>query len=253
MRESQKTEETGYRQKNSVEHEGYEGVCRIPCGEKKVQDGVLNLFEIIFERTNLNQAYLQVVRNKGASGVDGMTCDQLLPYLKEHREELLAELYAGTYQPKPVRRVEIDKEEGGKRKLGIPTVIDRMIQQAINQILQQIYEPTFSDNSFGFRPKRSGHMAIMQAVSYYEQGYKYVVDIDLKAYFDTINHDKLMHSLEEKVKDKRVLRLIRKYLQSGIMEDGLVKATEEGAPQGGLCKALHNDPYAKKVIMQRNG
>ena len=182
---------------------------------------------------------LQVVRNKGASGVDGMSYDQLLPYLKEHREELLAELYAGTYQPKPVRRVEIDKEDGGKRKLGIPTVIDRMIQQAINQILQQIYDPLFPDNSFGFRPKRSAHMAIMQAKSYYEQGYKYVVDIDLKAYFDTINHDKLMYLLEEKVKDKRV----RKYLQSGIMEGGLVKATEEGAPQGGPLSPLLSNIY----------
>ena len=243
MRESQKTEETGYQQKNSVEHEGYEGARRIPCGEKKVQDGVSNLFEIIFEKNNLNQAYLQVVRNKGASGVDGMSYDQLLPYLKEHREELLAELHAGTYQPKPVRRVEIDKEDGGKRKLGIPTVIDRMIQQAINQILQQIYDPIFSDNSFGFRPKRSAHMAIMQAKSYYEQGYKYVVDIDLKAYFDTINHDKLMYLLEEKIKDKRVLRLIRKYLQSGIMEGGLVKATEEGAPQGGPLSPLLSNIY----------
>ena len=253
MRESQKTEETGYRQKNSVEHEGYEGVRRIPCGEKKDQDGVSNLFELIFEKNNLNQAYLQVVRNKGASGVDGMTCDQLLPYLKEHREELLAELRAGAYQPKPVRRVEIDKEDGGKRKLGIPTVIDRLIQQAINQVLQQIYDPLFSDNSFGFRPRRSAHMAIMQAVSYYEQGYKYVVDIDLKAYFDTINHDKLMYLLEDKIKDKRVMNLIRKYLQSGLMEGGIIKPTEEGAPQGGLCKASHKPPYAKKVIMQRNG
>lgn len=193
MRESQKTGQAGCCGKDSVEHEGYDEVRRASCGEGSFQDGVSNLFEITLSRSNLNQAYFRVVGNKGVAGVDGMTCDELLPYLKENREELLEQLYAGTYRPLPVRRVEIEKDEGGKRKLGIPTVIDRMIEQAINQVLQQIFDPEFSDNSFGFRPKLSAQMAIMQAKAYYEQGYKYVVDIDLKAYFDTINHDKLMY------------------------------------------------------------
>lgn len=243
MRESQKTEQAGCRQKDNVEHEGYDEVRRTSCGERNDQNGVENLFEVILSKNNLNQAYLQVVGNKGAGGVDGMSCDELLPYLRENREELLAKLYADTYRPMPVRRVEIEKDGGGKRKLGIPTVIDRLIQQAINQVLQQIFDPEFSENSFGFRPKRSAHMAIMQAKAYYEQGYKYVVDIDLKAYFDTINHDKLMYLVEKKVKDKQVLRLIRRYLQSGIMEGGLFSPTEEGAQQGGPLSPLLSNIY----------
>lgn len=243
MRQSQKTERIGYRQKDNVEHERYGEVRSASHGERSFQDGVSNLFERIFSRNNLNQAYLQVVGNKGAAGVDGMTYDQLLPYLKENREELLTQLYKGTYRPLPVKRVEIPKDGGGKRKLGIPTVIDRMIQQAINQILQPIFEPEFSDNSFGFRPRRSAHMAIIRAKTYYEQGYKYVVDIDMKAYFDTINHDKLMFLIEKRIKDKRILQLIRLYLQSGVMEDGLVKPSEDGAPQGGPLSPILSNIY----------
>ncbi|MFD1414770.1 reverse transcriptase domain-containing protein, partial [Oceanobacillus jeddahense] len=157
-----------------------------------------------------------------------MTYDQLLPYLKEHREELLTQLYLGKYKPQPVLRVDIPKQDGGIRKLGIPTVIDRMLQQAINQVLQPIFEPTFSDNSFGFRPKRSAHQAIIRAKSHYEQGYKHVVDLDMKAYFDTVNHDKLMCFVEKQITDKRVLRLIRRYLLSGIMIDGIFQKSEEG-------------------------
>lgn len=205
--------------------------------------GFQSLFEKILSRNNLNLAYLQVVRNKGAAGIDGMTYDQLLPHLKEHREELLMKLRNGTYRPQPVLRVEIPKPDGGVRKLGIPTVIDRMIQQAINQVLQPIFDPTFSDNSFEFRPKRSAHQAIIRAKSYYEQGYKYVVDIDMKAYFDTVNHDKLMYYIEKKVKDKRVLRLIRQYLKSGIMINGLFQASEEGTPQGGNLSPLLSNIY----------
>lgn len=243
MRQSQKTERTGYRQKDNVEHERYGEARSASHGERQFQGGVPNLFERILSRDNLNQAYLQVVGNKGAAGVDGMTYDQLLPYLKENRMELLTQLHEGTYLPSPVKRVEIPKDGGGKRKLGIPTVVDRMIQQAINQVLQPIFELEFSDNSFGFRPKRSAHMAIIQAKSHYEQGYKYVVDIDMKAYFDTINHDKLMYLIEKRVKDKRILRLIRLYLQSGIMEDGLVKTSEEGAMQGGPLSPLLSNIY----------
>ncbi|GMS49765.1 group II intron reverse transcriptase/maturase [Enterococcus gallinarum] len=243
MRQSRKTEQSDYRQKDSVEHERYDEVRSTSCGEQIDQDGVSTLFEKILSRNNLNQAYLQVVRNKGAAGVDGMTYDQLLPYLKENREELLRQLRSGSYKPSPVRRVEIPKPNGNKRKLGIPTVIDRMLQQAINQVLQPIFETEFSDNSFGFRPKRSAQMAIIQAKSYYEQRFRYVVDIDMKAYFDTVNHDKLMYLIEKKVKDKQILCLIRQYLMSGVMENGLVHASEEGTPQGGNLSPLLSNIY----------
>ncbi|MDQ0216902.1 group II intron reverse transcriptase/maturase [Oikeobacillus pervagus] len=242
MRQLQKTEQSGYRQRDNVEHEGYDGVHSNFHGELNNQNGV-NLFEKILSRNNLNLAYLQVVRNKGAAGIDGMTYDQLLPHLKEHKEELLMKLRNGIYRPQPVLRVEIPKPDGGVRKLGIPTVIDRMIQQAINQVLQPIFDPAFSDNSFGFRPKRSAHHAIIRAKSYYEQGYKYVVDIDMKAYFDTVNHDKLMYYIEKKIQDKRVLRLIRQYLKSGIMINGLFQASEEGTPQGGNLSPLLSNIY----------
>lgn len=243
MRQSQKTGKSDYRQKDSVEHERYDEVRSASCGEQTDQDGVSLLFERILSRNNLNRAYLQVVRNKGAAGVDGMTYDQLLPYLKENREKFLNELRKGVYKPSPVKRVEIPKPNGDKRKLGIPTVIDRMLQQAINQVLQPIFETEFSDNSFGFRPKRSAQMAIIQAKSYYEQGYRYVVDIDMKAYFDTVNHDKLMYLIEKKVKDKQVLCLIRRYLMSGIMENGLIHPSNEGTPQGGNLSPLLSNIY----------
>lgn len=242
LRELQKTRELGYHQRGSVEHEGYDGAHSNFRGEISHQNGV-HLFEKILSRNNLNQAFLQVVRNKGAAGVDGMSYDQLLPYLKERKEELLNSLRNGTFRPKPVLRVEIPKSNGGVRKLGIPTVIDRMIQQAINQVLQPIFDLTFSENSFGFRPKRSAHQAIMRAKSYYEQGYKYVVDIDMKAYFDTVNHDKLMYFVEQKIQDKRVLKLIRMYLTSGIMVNGLFETSEEGTPQGGNLSPLLSNIY----------
>lgn len=255
MRELQKTGESGYRQRDSVEHEGYVEAHSAFHGEKNNQNGVSNLFERILSKDNLNQAYLQVVRNKGTAGVDGMTYDQLLPYLREHREELLTQLHLGKYKPQPVLRVEIDKEDGGTRKLGIPTVIDRMLQQAINQVLQPIFEPTFSDNSFGFRPKRSAHQAIIRAKSYYEQGYKYVVDLDMKAYFDTVNHDKLMYFVEKRITDKRVLRLIRQYLLSGIMIDGIFEKSEEGTPQGGNLSPLLSNIYLNELdqLLEKRG
>lgn len=242
LRQLQKTRELGWHQRDSVEHEGYDGAHSNSCGEITNQNGV-HLFEKVLSRNNLNQAFLQVVRNKGAAGVDGMTYEQLLPYLKEHKDELLISLRNGTFRPQPVLRVEIPKPNGGVRKLGIPTVIDRMIQQAINQVLQPLFDPTFSDNSFGFRPKRSAHQAITRAKSYYEQGYRYVVDIDMKAYFDTVNHDKLMYFIEQKIQDKRVLKLIRMYLTSGIVVNGLFEASEEGTPQGGNLSPLLSNIY----------
>lgn len=243
MRQSQKTEQAGYRRMDNMEYEEYDEVCSAFHGEQTSQNGVSNLFERILSRENLNLAYLQVVRNKGVAGIDGMTCEQLLPYLKENREELLSQLRNGTYKPSPVRRVEIPKGNREMRKLGIPTVIDRMIQQAINQILQPVFESKFSDNSFGFRPKRSAHDAIKRAQTYYKEGYKYVVDIDMKAYFDTVNHDKLMYFIEMKVTDKRVLRLIRLYLQSGVMINGLFEKSERGTPQGGNLSPLLSNIY----------
>lgn len=254
MQQTQKTEKSGYCQKASVEHEGYDGAHSAFHGEMNRQDGE-NLFERILERGNLNRAYLQVVRNKGAAGVDGMSYDQLLPYLKENREELLDQLRKGTHQPQPVLRVEIPKPNGGTRKLGIPTVIDRMIQQAINQVLQPIFDPTFSDNSFGFRPQRSAQMAIERAKSYYEEGYKTVVDIDMKAYFDTVNHDKLMYFIEKKVTDKRVLRLIRLYLQSGVLVNGIFNASDEGTPQGGNLSPLLSNIYLNEFdqLLEQRG
>lgn len=255
MRQLQKTGESGYRQRDSVEHEGYVEAHSTFHGEQNNQNGVSNLFERILSRNNLNQAYLQVVRNKGAAGIDGMTYDQLLPYLKEHKEELLTQLRQGKYKPQPVLRVEIPKPDGGKRKLGIPTVIDRMLQQAINQVLQPIFEPTFSDNSFGFRLKRSAHHAIIRAKSYYEQGYKYVVDLDMKSYFDTVNHDKLMYFVEKQISDKRVLHLIRRYLLSGIMINGIFEKSEQGTPQGGNLSPLLSNIYLNELdqLLEKRG
>lgn len=172
-----------------------------------------------------------------------MTVDEMLPYLKEHREELLGALRSGKYKPKAVRRVEIPKPDGGKRKLGVPTVIDRMIQQAIVQVLQPIYEPLFSENSYGFRPKRGAHQAISKALEYYNEGYTQVVDLDLAKYFDTVNHDILIDMLREQIKDERVISLIRKYLKSGVMINGLVSPTTEGTPQGGNLSPLLSNIY----------
>jgi RNA-directed DNA polymerase len=243
MRRLQKTELSGYRQKNRLEVEGCGVVHSISHGEMQTQNGVSSLFEKILDRNNLNQAYLKVVKNKGAAGIDHMPYTELLSHLRENRESLLEQLRDGTYKPQAVLRVEIPKSDGGKRKLGIPTVVDRMVQQAILQVIASIFEIEFSENSFGFRPKRSTHDAVKRAKSYYEEGYRHVVDLDLKQYFDTINHDKLMYFVEKKVQDKQVLKLIRKYLQSGVMMDGLFHKTEEGAPQGGNLSPLLSNIY----------
>jgi group II intron reverse transcriptase/maturase len=218
------------------------GAQRILPAETDGQDngkaGTFGLLERVLSRENLNAAYKQVVRNKGSHGIDGMKVDELLPYLKENGNKLIEELKAGTYRPKPVRRVEIPKPDGGVRLLGIPTVIDRMLQQAIAQVLTPIFDPGFSDNSFGFRPGRSAHQAIKRAQEYMNEGYDWVVDIDLAKYFDTVNHDKLMALVARKVKDKRVLKLIREYLKAGVMINGVVIDTEDGCPQGGPLSPL---------------
>ena len=210
--------------------------------ETGAKDGA-DLFERILERNNLNDAYRQVKRNGGAPGVDGMSVDDLLAYLREHKENFLESLRNGTYRPLPVRRVEIPKPDGGVRLLGVPAVIDRMIQQAISQVLTPIFEQDFSETSYGFRPGRSAHQAIRKAQEYYNQGYRRVVDIDLSKYFDTINHELLMGMLRTKISDNRVLSLIKRYLKSGVMINGIVSATNEGSPQGGNLSPLLSNIY----------
>lgn len=243
MQRPQKTAKVGYPCEGMLETKSNKGACSVARLETERQDGAENLLEAILDKNNLYKAYLKVKGNGGSAGIDGMTVDEMLPYLKEHREELLTALRNGKYKPKAVRRVEIPKPDGGKRKLGVPTVIDRMIQQAIVQVLQPIYEPLFSDNSYGFRPKRSAHQAISKALEYYNEGFKQVVDLDLAKYFDTVNHDILIDMLREQIKDERVISLIRKYLKSGVMIDGLVSPTTEGTPQGGNLSPLLSNIY----------
>jgi len=199
-----------------------------------------NLLEKILTGVNMKTAHQSVVRNKGKHGIDGMSVDELLPYLRENWSQLKEDILEGKYKPKPVRRVEIPKPDGGVRLLGIPTVIDRMIQQAIAQQLTQIFEPKFSNNSYGFRPERNAHQAIRKAREYMNEGYTWVVDIDLAKYFDTVNHDynKLMFLIAKEVQDKRVLKLIRAYLKSGVMINGVVTETDQGCPQGGPLSPL---------------
>jgi group II intron reverse transcriptase/maturase len=192
----------------------------------------------IWERQNLLTAMKRVERNGGAAGIDGMTTEELRPYLKEHWLEIRAALEAETYRPEPVRRVEIAKPDGGVRELGIPTVLDRLLQQAISQVLTPLFEPLFSEHSYGFRPGRSAHQAVRQAQTYVQEGYEWVVDIDLEKFFDRVNHDKLMAGVVRVVKDKRVLKLIRVYLNAGVMINGVVMDTEEGTPQGGPLSPL---------------
>ena len=194
--------------------------------------------EAMVERENLKEALAQVRRNKGAAGIDGMSVDDLPNYLKEHWPAIRAQLLDGTYKPQPVRRVEIPKASGGVRLLGIPTVLDRLIQQAVMQVLQADWDPTFSETSFGFRPKRSAHQAVERAQAYIASGYAVVVDIDLEKFFDRVNHDVLMGLIAKRVADKRILKLIRGFLTAGAMEGGLVSPTEEGTPQGGPLSPL---------------
>ena len=203
----------------------------------------IGLLEAILDRDNLNEACKRVRSNGGAAGVDGMSVYELEEWLKLHVDELVAEILLERYQPLPVRRVLIPKPDGGKRKLGIPTVLDRLIQQAVAQVLALIFEDTFSDSSYGFRVGRSAHQAVECTRKYYEDGYHWVVDIDIAKFFDTVNQDILMDMVAVEVKDKRVLRLIRRFLKSGVLEDGLVSPTNEGAPQGGPLSPLLSNIY----------
>ncbi|MBQ2169694.1 MAG: group II intron reverse transcriptase/maturase [Prevotella sp.] len=243
MQRPQKTAKVGCPCEGMLETKSNKGACSVVLTETDREDGAENLLERILDRNNLNQAYLKVKKNGGSAGIDGMTVEEMLSYLKIHREELLEALRSERYKPKAVKRVEIPKPDGGKRMLGVPTVIDRMIQQAIVQVLQPIYEPLFSENSYGFRPKRSAHQAIKQALKYCNEGYRQVVDLDLAKYFDTVNHEILIGMLRKQIKDERVIRLIRKYLKSGVMINGLISPTTEGTPQGGNLSPLLSNIY----------
>ncbi len=208
------------------------------------------LMEQICKPANLNQAYKRVKANKGSPGVDGMRVEEMREFIAIHKESLIQTLLNGNYKARSVRKVEIPKPDGSKRQLGIPTVIDRLVQQAILQVLQPIYEQEFSDSSYGFRPKRNAHQAVKRAQEYVRAGNRIVVDIDLEKFFDRVNHDILMSRIARKIKDKRLLKIIRSFLKAGIMEGGVCIERHEGTPQGGLCKALHKPPYANKKIMQ---
>ncbi|MGD0326826.1 MAG: group II intron reverse transcriptase/maturase [Terriglobia bacterium] len=224
------------------------GAARGVAGEETESSGATSgpenpaktdrLMEEVCERENLKEALRQVKANKGSSGVDGMTVVALSDYLKQHWPAIREQLLSGTYEPKPVRRVEIPKPDGGVRKLGIPTVLDRFIQQAVMQVLQRRWDRTFSDYSYGFRPGRSAHQAVAQAQQYIAAGYGWVVDLDLEKFFDRVNHDKLMGRIANRIEDKRLLKLIRTFLNAGVMENGLVSPSVEGTPQGGPLSPL---------------
>ena len=207
----------------------------------------MDLIEVIISKENLNRAYKKVVSNKGTSGIDEMTVKELGNYIREHKDEIISSLRNRTYMPKPVRRVYIPKSNGKKRPLGIPTVLDRTIQQAIAQPISDIYENIFSDYSYGFRPNRSCHDAIKQALIYLNQGNEWVIDIDIEQFFDKVNHDKLIQILREQVNDSTTLNLIRKYLRAGVMENGIEKATKTGVPQGGPLSVILSNIYLDKL------
>ena len=207
----------------------------------------MELIEVITSKENLNRAYKKVVENKGASGIDEMTVAEFGTYIRENKDSIVNTLRNRTYIPKPVRRVYIPKSNGKKRPLGIPTVLDRTIQQAIAQPISEIYEEVFSEYSYGFRPGRSCHDAIKQALEYLNDGCEWVIDIDIEQFFDKVNHDKLVQILREQVNDSTTLNLIRKYLRAGVMENGLEKATKAGVPQGGPLSVILSNVYLDKL------
>ena len=234
----------GCSQRDSAEHEGYAKAHRSFNSIWKERNSAQpELLEKILYKDNLNRAFKRVKANKGAPGIDGKTVNEIGAYLKENQQSIIAKIYKGKYTPDAVRRVEIPKPDGGIRKLGIPTVKDRIFQQAITQQLMPIYEPLFSDNSYGYRPGRCAKDAIKKIKEYAEQGYTHAVALDLSKYFDTLNHEKLLNLLRRNIKDERVIQWIKRYLKSGVMENGVVMETEEGSPQGGNISPLLANIY----------
>jgi RNA-directed DNA polymerase len=232
----------GYCQRDSSENEGYDrALTEKRITENNITDadsGVNRLLEQILEPDNLNRAYKQVKKKKGSHGIDGMEVEHLLQHFKEKGEELRKAILEGKYHPKPVRRVEIPKDNGKKRQLGIPTVVDRVVQQAIQQVLSPIYEPKFSDTSYGFRPKRSTHDALKKCKDYANEGYTYVVDMDLEKFFDTVSQSKMIEILSRTITDGRVISLIHKFLRAGAIVDWKFEETSEGLAQGGNLSPL---------------
>ena len=240
-------------QRDSAERKGYVRAHRSFNRIWKERDSAEpDILGKILNKDNLNRAYKRVKANKGAPGVDGMTIEEAFQWLKEHNHELTERIRKGHYTPSPVRRVEIPKPDRGVRKLGIPTVIDRIIQQAMSQQLIPIYEPKFSDGSFGYRPGRSAKDAVQRIEEYAEQGYTKAVVLDLSKYFDTLNHELLVNILRRDVKDERVIQMIKRYLRSGVMENGVVVKTEEGSPQGGNLSPLLANVYLNEFDQEFN-
>ena len=221
--------------------------------EKGEGETGMELLEQILAKENLNQAYNKVVANKGVAGVDGITVNEVDKYIKENKEKLLNQIRKRKYKPQPVKRVQIPKENGKMRNLGIPTVFDRIIQQAIVQVLSPIYEEQFNDNSYGFRPKRSCEQAVIKALEYLNDGYEWIVDIDLERFFDTVDQDRLINIIMRTIKDGDVVSLIRKYLSAGVMENGLVKATDKGTPQGGNLSPLLSNIMLNELDKELEG
>jgi len=247
VRRSQKTEQKADHLKMiSLENRKQSEARSTASGECTIKSGI-SFKELVLNRDNLNQAYLRVYRNKGSQGIDGMTVYELLNYLKENKSQVVQSLSDLSYKPSPVRRVEIPKPDGTKRKLGVPTVVDRMVQQAIAQAMTPVFERVFSDNSFGFRPNRSAHDAIKRVTEFYNQGYHYVIDLDLKSYFDTVNHDLLMKFIKQYIDDEWLLRMIRKFLTSGVMDGKLFQKSEKGTPQGGNLSPLLANIYLNEL------
>ena len=237
----QKISRDSYQQKVGTEYRGYAGVPTsiwITENNEVTPSSEDDLLEKILSPYNLNNAYLRVAKNKGSHGVDKMDVIELRSYLQQHGSDLIRSIRKGTYRPNPVRRVEIPKDNTSTRPLGIPTVVDRVIQQAIHQVLSPIYEKTFSDNSFGFRPKRSTHQALHRSKCYISEGYKYAVDMDMEKFFDTVNHSRLIEILSRTVKDGRVVSLIHKYLTAGVLVSHKFESTDQGVPQGGPLSPL---------------
>jgi group II intron reverse transcriptase/maturase len=240
-------------QRDSTEYKEYAEVLSIYLPEDMERGRELqseHLMEEAVTPKNMEIAMKRVRANNGAPGADGKTVRETIEWMNGHFAEVQAEMMGGYYHPTAVRRRVIPKPDGGERKLGIPTAKDRIVQQAIAQILVPLYEPQFSDNSFGYRPGRSGQQAIERVKEYAEVGYEWAVVLDLSKYFDTLNHDRLIRELRKTVKDEAMMKLIKKFLKAGVMENGVVIETTEGSPQGGLCRAPHNPPYVEYCVMR---